>query len=57
MYLARVTETHDLDWVAQFGDREPWWLRAVGVNLVRHDDNKQYLPWDYAPFEKYVGKK
>jgi urea ABC transporter substrate-binding protein len=57
MNLARVTETHDLDWVAQFGEREPWWLRAVGVNLVRHDDNKQYLPWDYAPFEKYVGKK
>jgi urea transport system substrate-binding protein len=57
MYLARVTETHDLEWPADFGPIEPWWLRAMGVNLVRHDDAKQYFPWDYPRFAKYAVKK
>jgi branched-chain amino acid transport system substrate-binding protein len=51
--LIRVSETHDIEFVKDFGMMEPWWLRSLGVNLVRHNDAKQYLPWDDPNLVKY----
>ena len=51
--MAHVDETHSVSWVHDFGPVEPWWLRTLGVNLVRENDGRQYLPWDDARYEKY----
>ena len=51
--MAHVDETHTVSWVHDFGPVEPWWLRTLGVNLVRENDGRQYLPWDDARYEKY----
>ena len=51
--MARVDEKHDISWVHEFGPIEPWWLRTLGVNLVRQNDAKQYLPWDDPRYAKY----
>ena len=51
--MAHVDETHSVSWVHEFGPVEPWWLRTLGVNLVRQNDARQYLPWDDARYEKY----
>jgi branched-chain amino acid transport system substrate-binding protein len=51
--MAHVDETHSVSWVHDFGSVEPWWLRTLGVNLVRQNDGRQYLPWDDARYEKY----
>jgi branched-chain amino acid transport system substrate-binding protein len=51
--MGRVNENHDLEFVHDFGAIEPWWLRTLGVNLVRENDGRQYLPWDDARYEKY----
>lgn len=51
--MARVDEKHDISWVHEFGPVEPWWLRTLGVNLVRQNDGKQYLPWDDPRYAKY----
>ena len=53
--MARIDDRHEVSWVHDFGPIEPWWLRSVGVNLVRSNDGRQYLPWDdprYARFRK-----
>ena len=51
--MAHVDETHTVSWVHDFGPVEPWWLRTLGVNLVRQNDGRQYLPWDDVRYEKY----
>lgn len=51
--LIRVGAKHEIEFVQDFGMREPWWLRSLGVNLVRKNDAKQYLPWDDARLAKY----
>ena len=51
--MAHVDEAHAVSWVHDFGPVEPWWLRTLGVNLVRENDGRQYLPWDDARYEKY----
>lgn len=51
--MAHVDETHSVSWVHDFGPVEPWWLRTLGVNLVRQNDGRQYLPWDDARYEQY----
>ena len=51
--MAHVDEAHKISWVHDFGPVEPWWLRTLGVNLVRQNDGRQYLPWDDARYEKY----
>ena len=51
--MAHVDETHSVSWVHEFGPVEPWWLRSLGVNLVRHNDARQYLPWDDERYEGY----
>ena len=51
--LIRVNESHGIDFVKDFGMLEPWWLRSLGVNLVRKNDAKQYLPWDDPRLAKY----
>jgi len=51
--MGRVNENHDLEFVHDFGAIEPWWLRTLGVNLVRQNDAKQYLPWDDPRFAKF----
>ncbi len=54
--MAQVQPEHGITFVHNFGPIEPWWLRKLGVNLVRHDDAKQYLPWDDPEFAKYKGE-
>lgn len=51
--MAKVNEEHGVEWVHEFGPVEPWWLRSMGVNLVRENDGRQYLPWDDPRFEQY----
>ena len=51
--MAHVDEAHAISWVHDFGPIEPWWLRTLGVNLVRQDDGRQYLPWDDERYAKY----
>ena len=51
--MAHVDEAHAISWVHDFGPVEPWWLRTLGVNLVRQDDGRQYLPWDDERYAKY----
>ncbi|MFO1057525.1 MAG: transporter substrate-binding protein [Dongiaceae bacterium] len=51
--LAQVQADHSIKFVHDFGSLEPWWLRSLGVNLVRHNDAKQYLPGDDPRFAKY----
>lgn len=51
--MAQVQADHSIKFVHDFGPIEPWWLRKLGVNLVRQNDAKQYLPWDDAEFAKY----
>jgi branched-chain amino acid transport system substrate-binding protein len=55
MQLIRVDDKHQIDFVRNFGSIEPWWLRSLGVNLVRHNDAKQYLPWDDPRLAKFKG--
>ena len=55
MQLIRVDDKHQIDFVKNFGSIEPWWLRSLGVNLVRHNDAKQYLPWDDPRLAKFKG--
>ncbi len=51
--MAKVDDKHNISWVHDFGPIEPWWLRSLGVNLVRSNDAKQYLPWDDPRYSKY----
>ena len=51
--MAKIDRKHNVSWVHDFGPIEPWWLRSSGVNLVRHNDAKQYLPWDDPRYIKY----
>ena len=51
--MAQVQDDHSIAFVEDFGPIEPWWLRKLGVNLVRQNDAKQYLPWDDPDFAKY----
>jgi branched-chain amino acid transport system substrate-binding protein len=53
--LIRVNDKHEIEFIKDFGMLEPWWLRSMGVNLVRHNDAKQYLPWDDARLAKFKG--
>jgi urea ABC transporter substrate-binding protein len=53
--LIRVDDKHGIEFVKDFGTLEPWWLRSLGVNLVRHNEAKQYLPWDDPRLAKYKG--
>ena len=51
--MGRVNENHDLEFVHDFGAIEPWWLRTLGVNLVRTDEARQFLPWDDPRLAQY----
>lgn len=51
--LAQVQSDHSIKFVENLGPIEPWWLRSLGVNLVRQNDGKQYLPWDDPRYAKY----
>lgn len=51
--MAQVQADHSIEFVENLGPIEPWWLRKLGVNLVRQNDGKQYLPWDDPEFAKY----
>ncbi len=55
--MAEIDDKHQVAWVHDFGPIEPWWLRSLGVNLVRQDDAKQYLPWDDPRFKAYQPKQ
>ena len=56
IWLAQVQADHSIKFVNDFGPIEPWWLRSLGVNLVRSDDAKQYLPGDDKRFAKFLSK-
>ncbi len=54
--LAQVQADHSIQFVHDFGPIEPWWLRSLGVNLVRSNDAKQYLPASDKRFAKFLAK-
>jgi branched-chain amino acid transport system substrate-binding protein len=51
--MGRVNEKHEVELAEDLGWIEPWWLRSIGVNLVRHNEAKQFLPWDDPRYAKY----
>ena len=53
MRLAQVQADHSVAFPHDFGPIEPWWLRTLGVNLVKANDAKQYLPGDDPRYVKY----
>jgi urea ABC transporter substrate-binding protein len=53
MVMGRVDENHNVPIVADFGVIEPWWLRSLGVNLVRQDEARQFLPFDDPRLARY----
>jgi len=57
--LAKADENHNITFVKYWPAIEPWWLRRVGVNLVRHPEYKQYTPAEDPYFEwiaQHAGK-
>jgi branched-chain amino acid transport system substrate-binding protein len=53
MRIMRVNDKHELEPVADLGQLEPWWLRSIGVNLVKESPSTQFVPWDDPRFAKY----
>jgi urea ABC transporter substrate-binding protein len=54
--IGYVNEKHEILLADDIGPVEPWWLRSLGVNLVRHDDAKQYQPADDPSYAKFLKK-
>ncbi len=54
MRIGFVTDKHEILMAEDIGAVEPWWLRSLGVNLVRQNDAKQYQPADDPSFAKYL---
>ncbi len=44
--IARAEEDHTITFVQEWPGIEAWWLRHMGVNLVRHPESKQYTMED-----------
>lgn len=50
--MARCEEDHTINFVQEWPSIEPWWLRRLGVNLVRNPEFKQYTPEEDPYFQK-----
>lgn len=53
--MAKADEQHNISFVRDWPVIEPWWLTRLGVNLVRHPEQKQYTPAD-DPFFPMLAK-
>lgn len=51
--MAQVQADHSIQFVHDFGEIEPWWLKKLGVDLTQKNDAKQYLPWDDPEYAQY----
>lgn len=49
--LAKADENHRISFVQEWPNCQPWWLKRLGVNLVREHEHKQYIPAD--EFNRY----
>lgn len=56
MRIGFVTDKHEILLAEDVGPVEPWWLRSLGVNLVRQNDAKQYQPADDPSFADFLRK-
>lgn len=56
MRMARVTETHDLEWIGDLGTLEPdqWLVNDLKVDLRQANPETWYTPKDNPAFEKYL---
>lgn len=50
--LAKADEHHNIRFVQEWPNLNPWWLQRLGVNLVKHPEYKQYVPTDDPLFAK-----
>jgi urea transport system substrate-binding protein len=50
--IARAEKDHSITFVQEWPHIEPWWLRRLGVNLVRTPEFKQYTPEEDPYFKK-----
>jgi urea transport system substrate-binding protein len=50
--MARCEEDHTINFVQEWPSIEPWWLRRLGVNLVKTPEFKQYTPEEDPYFQK-----
>lgn len=55
--LASCDEKHNITFVAEWPDIDPWWTRRLGVNLVRTPEYKQYVPDEDPFFKRFLKKK
>jgi len=54
--LAKADAQHNIEFVAYWPAIEPWWLRRVGVNLVKEEEFHQYTP-DEDPYFKWLAER
>lgn len=52
--LARADDNHNITFVHEWAEIEPWWTRRLGVNLVRNFEFKQYTPQEDPYFQKQL---
>jgi urea transport system substrate-binding protein len=52
--LARSDEKHNISFVKEWPNVEPWWTRRLGVNLVSRPESKQYTPEDDPILRKFL---
>lgn len=54
MRMAQVQPDHGVEFVADLGKVEPWWLRRLGVDLTTQRQSRQYLPSDDPEFAEFL---
>lgn len=54
MRMAQVQEDHGIEYVADLGEVEPWWLKRLGVDLTSNQESRQYLPSDDPEFAEFL---
>jgi branched-chain amino acid transport system substrate-binding protein len=52
--LAKADDHHNISFVKEWPDVEPWWTRRLGVNLVSRSESKQYTPEDDPILKKFL---
>ena len=54
IWFAKCNEKHEIEFLASWPAMEPWWLRRLGVNLIRSPEFKQYAPGEDPYFEELL---
>jgi branched-chain amino acid transport system substrate-binding protein len=57
IWVVKCNEKHEIEFIGNLPAAEPWWLRRLGVNLVRYPEFKQYMPEEDPYFEWLLERK